>query len=103
MTEEPQNQGRALADEGVIPIHSSMHEEILLIKEVHLRRMNDDIRHLTEETKDLKVEMKEHRSESNERFGQLDSRIWWLFGVAVTTMLAVVGGVLTLIFNLLGA
>jgi hypothetical protein len=73
-------------DPNVIPLHTEMHEEILLIKEVHLRKLNDDIQ-------GLKEDFTEHRTESKVRIDKLDERVWALLLTAVATLISVIGGI----------
>lgn len=83
--------------EGVVPIHSKLREELLMLREVHLRRMNDDIFLLKGATQELKAEVKEHRVENNQKLDKLDGRIWWLLGMAISALLSVVVGVIVVV------
>jgi hypothetical protein len=57
--------------------------EIDTIKNNHLAHMAQDIDELNEE-------VKETRKEFNHKLDRLDSRIWWIMGIAVTTLVAIV-------------
>ena len=54
--------------------------EIDIIKNNHLAHMADDI-------DELKADIKENRKFFTERMDRLDTRIWWIMGLTVTTLL----------------
>ena len=54
--------------------------EIDIIKNNHLAHMADDI-------DELKADIKENRKFFTERMDKLDTRIWWIMGLTVTTLL----------------
>jgi hypothetical protein len=54
--------------------------EIDIIKNNHLAHMADDI-------DELKEDIKENRKFFTERMDRLDTRIWWIMGLTVTTLL----------------
>ena len=54
--------------------------EIDIIKNNHLAHMADDI-------DELKTDIKENRKFFTERMDRLDTRIWWIMGLTVTTLL----------------
>ncbi len=57
--------------------------EIDVIKNNHLVHMSQDI-------DELKQDIKDNRSFFTERLDRLDSRIWWVLGLTVTTLIAIV-------------
>lgn len=54
--------------------------EIDIIKNNHLAHMAQDI-------DEVKADIKENRKFFNERMDRLDTRIWWIMGLTVTTLL----------------
>lgn len=54
--------------------------EIDIIKNNHLAHMAQDI-------DELKEDIKENRKFFTERMDRLDTRIWWIMGLTVTTLL----------------
>ena len=54
--------------------------EIDIIKNNHLAHIHDCIHRVEEDIKD-------NRKTFNERMDKLDSRIWWIMGLTVTTLL----------------
>jgi len=54
--------------------------EIDIIKNNHLAHMAQDI-------DELKDDIKENRKFFTERMDRLDTRIWWIMGLTVTTLL----------------
>ena len=54
--------------------------EIDIIKNNHLAHMADDI-------DELKADIKENRKFFTERMDKLDTRIWWIMGLTVSTLL----------------
>ena len=60
-----------------------LHTEIQVIKENHLKHIHDCIHRLDREVKD-------NRRFFTERLDRLDSRIWWIMGLVVSTLLAVI-------------
>ena len=59
---------------------SDLATEIDIIKNNHLAHMADDI-------DELKADIKENRKFFTERMDKLDTRIWWIMGLTVTTLL----------------
>ena len=59
---------------------SDLANEIDIIKNNHLAHMADDI-------DELKADIKENRKFFTERMDRLDTRIWWIMGLTVTTLL----------------
>ena len=68
------------------PDHRDLWFELRLIKENHLRHLDQDI-------KEVKKDLKESRQEVNHRIDKLDNRIWWLVGLVTVTMLGVIAQV----------
>lgn len=65
-----------------------LYTEIRVIKENHLAHMAADIDNLS-------VELKDTKTLFEKKFDKLDNRIWWLVGIALTTLIGVVVGVMT--------
>lgn len=63
--------------------HEDLYFEIMLIKENHLKHIHEDI-------DGIKQDIKEQRNFVQERLDRLDSRIWWIMGIAVTTLLGII-------------
>ena len=77
----------------VIPLlPNQLHEEIVLIKELHLKKITNDVA-------DLKQDLSDHRIESNFKIDKLDNRMWGLVFLAVTTLISVVGGAFAIIIS----
>lgn len=57
--------------------------EIDVIKNNHLVHMAQDI-------DELKEEIKDNRTFFTDRLDRLDNRIWWVLGLTVTTLIAIV-------------
>jgi len=51
---------------------------------------NNHLAHMAQDIDELKEEVKETRKEFNHKLDRLDSRIWWIMGIAVTTLVAIV-------------
>ncbi len=68
------------------PDHRDLWFELRLIKENHLKHLDEDI-------KEVKKDIKETRTEFNHRIDKLDNRIWWLVGLVTVTMLGVIAQV----------
>lgn len=58
-------------------------KDIELIKDNHLAHLADDV-------VELKTELKENKDYFTKKFDKLDNRIWWIMGLTVTTLLAIV-------------
>ena len=56
--------------------------EIDIIKNNHLQHMAQDI-------DELKEDLKDTRKEFNNKLDRLDSRIWWILGLTVTTLVTI--------------
>jgi len=56
--------------------------EIDIIKNNHLAHMADDI-------DELKEGIKDNRKFFTERMDRMDNRIWWVLGLTVTTLIAI--------------
>jgi len=54
--------------------------EIDIIKNNHLHHLHMDV-------EELKEDIKENRKFFTERMDRLDTRIWWIMGLTVTTLL----------------
>jgi len=61
-----------------------LHTEIEQIKDIHLGHMSDNI-------DELKEAVKENKAFFIGRLDRLDNRIFWILGLAFTTLLTVVG------------
>ena len=59
---------------------SDLANEIDIIKNNHLAHMAQDI-------DELKEDIKENRKFFTERMDRLDTRIWWIMGLTVSTLL----------------
>ena len=57
-------------------------QEIDVIKNNHLAHMAQDI-------DELKEDLKDTRKEFNHKLDRLDSRIWWILGLTVTTLVTI--------------
>jgi hypothetical protein len=57
-------------------------QEIDVIKNNHLAHMAQDI-------DELKEDLKDTRKEFNNKLDRLDSRIWWILGLTVTTLVTI--------------
>jgi len=57
-------------------------QEIDTIKNNHLAHMAQDI-------DELKEDLKDTRKEFNNKLDRLDSRIWWILGLTVTTLVTI--------------
>ena len=57
--------------------------EIEIIKENHLA-------HIAEDIDDLKDAVKENRQFFQERLDRMDSRIWWIMGITLTSLISIV-------------
>jgi len=64
-----------------------LHSEIEQIKNNHLAHMMEDI-------DDLKESVKENRTFFTERMDRLDNRIFWILGLIISTLAAVIGSIL---------
>lgn len=62
---------------------NNLANQIDVIKNNHLAHMADDI-------DELKEAVKENRSFFEAKFDKLDNRIWWIVGLTVTTLFAIV-------------
>ena len=60
-------------------------KDIELIKDNHLAHMAQDI-------DDLKIEIKDNREHFDKKLDRLDNRIWWVLGLAVSTLVSVLLG-----------
>lgn len=60
-----------------------LHAEIKVIKENHLKHIHDCIHRLEDDVKD-------NRKMFTDRMDRLDNRIWWVLGLTVTTLVAIV-------------
>ena len=58
-------------------------KDIEMIKDNHLAHLADDIH-------ELKSEVKQNKDYFTKKFDKLDNRIWWIMGLTVTTLLAIV-------------
>lgn len=72
------------------PDHRDLWFELKLIKENHLKHLADKQEHLHQDVDDVKTELKETRTEFNQKIDRLDNRIWWLMGLVTVTMLGVI-------------
>jgi len=61
-----------------------LHNEIEQIKNNHLAHMAEDI-------DDLKESVKENRLFFTERLDRLDNRIFWILGLTISTLVAIIG------------
>jgi hypothetical protein len=61
-----------------------LHSEIEQIKNNHLAHMAEDI-------DDLKESVKENRLFFTERLDRLDNRIFWILGLTISTLVAIIG------------
>jgi len=61
-----------------------LHSEIEQIKNNHLAHMAEDI-------DDLKESVKENRLFFTERLDRLDNRIFWILGLTISTLIAIIG------------
>ena len=61
-----------------------LHSEIEQIKSNHLTHMMEDI-------DDLKQSVKENRLFFTERLDRLDNRIFWILGLTISTLIAIIG------------
>jgi len=61
-----------------------LHNEIEQIKNNHLAHMAEDI-------DDLKESVKENRLFFTERLDRLDNRIFWILGLTISTLIAIIG------------
>ena len=59
-----------------------LHREIEIIKDNHLAHIHDCIHRLEEDVKD-------NRKFFTQRLDRLDNRIWWIFGITVTSLISV--------------
>jgi hypothetical protein len=64
---------------------NDLHNEIKIIKDNHLAHMAADIDNLS-------VEIKDAKELFDKRFDKLDNRLWWIVGIALTTLIGVVVG-----------
>lgn len=64
-----------------------LHSEIKVIKENHLVHIHDCIHRLEDEVKD-------NRKFFTERLDRLDSRIWMIMGLVVTTLITILGSLM---------
>ena len=60
-----------------------LHNEVKVIKENHLAHIHDCIHRVEEQ-------VKEQRTYFTGRLDRLDNRIWWIMGIAVSTLLAII-------------
>ncbi len=60
-----------------------LHNEISVIKDNHLHHMQLSMTKLEDDLKETKTEI-------NQRFDKIDERIWWLVGLVVTTLVTIV-------------
>ena len=58
-------------------------KDIALIKDNHLVHIHDCIHR-------VESEIKENKQFFNDRLDRLDNRIWWILGLTVTTLVAIV-------------
>lgn len=61
-----------------------LHAEIKVIKENHLAHIHDCIHRLEGDVKD-------NRKFFTDRLDRLDNRIWWVLGLTVSTLIAIIG------------
>ena len=61
-----------------------LHSEIEQIKNNHLAHMAEDI-------DDLKESVKENKLFFTERLDRLDNRIFWILGLTISTLIAIIG------------
>jgi len=61
-----------------------LHNEVQQIKNNHLAHMMEDI-------DDLKESVKENRLFFTERLDRLDNRIFWILGLTISTLIAIIG------------
>jgi len=61
-----------------------LHNEVQQIKNNHLAHMAEDI-------DDLKESVKENRLFFTERLDRLDNRIFWILGLTISTLVAIIG------------
>jgi hypothetical protein len=61
-----------------------LHNEVQQIKNNHLAHMMEDI-------DDLKESVKENRLFFTERLDRLDNRIFWILGLTISTLVAIIG------------
>ena len=61
-----------------------LHNEVQQIKNNHLAHMAEDI-------DDLKESVKENRLFFTERLDRLDNRIFWILGLTISTLIAIIG------------
>ena len=61
-----------------------LHEEIKQVKENHLAHIHKDI-------DDLWVDVKDNRKYFESRLDRLDNRIFWVLGLTVSTLVAIIG------------
>jgi len=61
-----------------------LHNEVQQIKSNHLTHMMEDI-------DDLKESVKENRLFFTERLDRLDNRIFWILGLTISTLIAIIG------------
>ena len=61
-----------------------LHNEIEQIKNNHLAHMAEDI-------DDLKESVKENKLFFTERLDRLDNRIFWILGLTISTLIAIIG------------
>lgn len=57
--------------------------EIEIIKDNHLA-------HIAEDIDDLKDAVKENRQFFQDRLDRMDSRIWWIMGITLTSLISIV-------------
>ncbi len=60
-----------------------LHREIEIIKDNHLAHIHDCIHRLEED-------VKENRKFFTNRLDRLDSRIWWIMGITLTSLISIV-------------
>jgi hypothetical protein len=75
---------KSLSNEHQLQLND-LHNEIRIIKENHLAHMAADIDNLS-------VEIKDAKELFDKRFDKLDNRLWWIVGIALTTLIGVVVG-----------
>lgn len=50
---------------------------------------NNHLQHMAQDIDELKEDLKETRQEFNHKLDRLDNRIWWVLGLTVTTLVAI--------------
>lgn len=71
-----------LSTEHQLQLHD-LHREIDTIKNNHLHHMQLSMTKLEDDLKETKTEI-------NQRFDKIDERMWWVVGLIVTTLITIV-------------